>query len=162
VHQELQAAGLYLLVNANAFNDPSLGNPDNGTGDLAWAKLLAPDGVMTEEWQETRDGTYRLRTSGTGWYQNWDGWQAFAKGVQAAGMDFVGLSFNSNASYGYASLLLQDAGRATFIHATSNGSDPWGTWALSAGSAIDAIGTNPRHFTNATASVNSSSATASL
>jgi Bacterial Ig domain len=162
VHQELQAAGLYLLVNANAFNDPSLGNPDNGSGDLAWAKLLAPDGVMTEEWEETRDGTYRLRTSGTAWYQNWDGWQAFANGVQAAGMDFVGLSFNSNASYGYASLLLQDAGRATYIHATSNGSDPWGTWAVNAGSAIDAIGTNPRHFTNATASVNATSASASL
>lgn len=162
VHQELQAAGLYLLTNANAFNDPSLGNPDNGSGDLAWAKMLAPDGVMTEEWQETRDGTYRLRTSGTAWYQNWDGWQAFEQGIQAAGMDFVGLSFNSNASYGYASLLLQDAGHATYIHATQNGSDPWGTWAINAGSAIDAVGTNPRHFTNATASVSSSSATASL
>jgi hypothetical protein len=162
VHQGLTAAGLYLLTNSNAFNDPALGNGDNGSGDLAWAKLLAPDGVMTESWQETRDGTYRLRTSGTSWYQNWDGWQSFEKGVLAAGMDFVGLSYNSNAAYGYASMLLNDNGHAYYIHANPDGSDPWGTWAKNEGAAVDAAGTNPRRFANGTASVTSSAATASL
>jgi hypothetical protein len=163
VHQGLTAAGLYLLTNSNAFNDPSLGNGDNGSGDLAWAKLLAPDGVMTESWQETRDGTYRLRTSGTSWYQNWDGWQAFEKGVLAAGMDFVGLSYNANAAYGYASMLLNDNGHAYYIHANPDGSDPWSTtWTKNEGAAVDPAGTNPRRFQNGTATVSSTSATASL
>jgi len=162
LHQELKASGLYLLTNASAFNDPSLGNGDNGTGDLNWAKQLAPDGVMTEDWAETRDGTQRLRTSGTAWYQNWDGWENFETGVLAAGMDFVGLSYNPNAAYGYASMLIHDNGHATYIHANPDGSDPWGTWAKDEGAAVDPAGTNPRHFQNGTASVNSTAATASL
>jgi len=162
LHQELNAAGLYLLTNISAFNDPSLGNGDNGSGDLTWAKQLAPDGIMSEDWAETRDGSQRLRTSGTAWYQQWDGWEAFEKGVLAAGMDFVGLSYNANAAYGYASMLINDNGHAYYIHANPDGSDPWGTWAKNEGAAIDAAGSNPRRFQNGTASVNSTAASASL
>jgi len=125
LHQELNANGFYLLTNANAFSDPSLGNGDDGTGDLNWAKMISPDGIMEESWAETRDGKYVLRSSGANWNQHWDSWQTTAQGIQAAGMDFVGLSYNSNIAYGYASLLLANSGRGVFIHATLDGSDPW-------------------------------------
>ena len=125
LHQELNANGFYLLTNTNAFSDPTLGNGDDGTGDLAWAKLIKPDGIMEEDWEETRDTTQRLRPIGANWDQHWDSWQTVAAGVQAAGMDFIGLSYNPNVAYTYASLLLQDAGHAVYIHATTDGSDPW-------------------------------------
>ena len=161
LHSELKANGLYLLVNANAFNDSSLGDPNNGTGDLNWAKQLAPDGVMTEDWQETRDGAATLRLSGNAWNKDWDGWQSFAKGVQDAGMDFVGLSFNANRGYGYASAMLEDEGRSVFIAATHDGSDSWGSWVKDEGTATGAVNTNPRAFQYGTVSVNSTNGTAS-
>jgi hypothetical protein len=77
-------------------------------------------------------------------------------------MDFVGLSYNANAAYGYASMLLNDNGHAYYIHANPDGSDPWGTWAKNEGAAVDAAGVNPRRFQNGTASVSSTAATASL
>jgi hypothetical protein len=128
LHQELNANSLYLLTNANAFEDSSLGNGDNGAGDVNWAKQLAPDGVMEESWMETRDGNNVLRASGANWNQNWDGWQSAAKQIQAAGIDFVGLSYNLNTSYvpyTYASTLLANTGRAVYMPAHTDGSDPW-------------------------------------
>ena len=161
LHSELQAAGLYLLINANAYNDTSLGDPNNGTGDLNWAKQLAPDGVMTEDWQETRNGSATLRLSGNAWDHDWDGWQAFAKGVQDAGMDFVGLEFNTNRSYGYASMLLEDEGRSIFIAANHDATDPWGSWVKDVGTTTDPVGANPRYFFTGPVSVNATAGTAS-
>lgn len=125
LHQALNAKGIYLLTNANGYGDATLGNQDNGAGDVAWAKMLTPDGIMEEDWQETRNGTFQLRTSGTAWYQDWETWQSAAQQIQAAGMDFIGLSYNSNVAYTYASLLLADSGRAVYVHAITDGSDPW-------------------------------------
>jgi hypothetical protein len=125
LHQALNAKGMYLLTNANAYGDATLGNQDNGAGDLNWAKMIAPDGIMEEDWQETRNGSAQLRTSGSNWDQDWTTWLSAAQGIQAAGMDFVGLSYNTNIAYTYASLLLANSGRGVFIHATLDGSDPW-------------------------------------
>jgi hypothetical protein len=170
LHQELNSNGLYLLTNANAFADPSLGSGDNGAGDVNWAKQLAPDGVMEESWMETRDGNNVLRPSGTNWNQNWDGWQSAAKQIQAAGIDFVGLSYNMNSTYlpyTYASTLLANTGRAVYVPAHTDGSDPWssvlGTNFGSATSGVTQSGTGwYKTFTGGKAVVNpspSSSAT---
>ena len=95
LHQELNSNGLYLLANANAYSDPSLGSTDDGTADLNWAKQIAPDGIMEESWDETRDGQlFQLRASGNAWTQDWDSWQNMAKSVMSAGMDFVGLNYS--------------------------------------------------------------------
>jgi hypothetical protein len=146
LHELCRAANLYLLANCNAYNDATLGGQDNGAGDLAWALLLKPDGVMEEDWQETRDGAQKLRVSGTAWNQLWDEWSQMAMAVQDAGMDFVGLSYNS--LYPYASLLLADKGRATFIYVPPAGTaaEPWGAWATVVGDPIDPPGMNPRRF----------------
>ena len=146
LHQELNASGLYLLTNANAFADPTLGSPDNGAGDVNWAKQLAPDGVMEESWMETRDSNNVLRPSGASWNQNWDSWQSAAKQIQAAGIDFIGMSYNMTSSYvpyTYASTLMADAGRIVYMPAHTDGSDPWNSvFTTSLGTATGSVTTS--------------------
>ena len=128
LHQELNASGLYLLANANAFSDPSLGSPDSGAGDLNWAKQLSPDGIMEESWMMTRDSHNVLRPSGTAWNQQWDQWLSTAKQIQAAGIDFIGMSYNMTSAYEpytYASTLMADAGHIVYMAAHTDGTDPW-------------------------------------
>lgn len=162
----LHAKGMYLAANINGYNAPEYGSVNDGTADLAWAKTVRPDGVLAECWQQTRDGTNRLRKSGANWDQLWDNWQSYCSSVQAAGMDFIGLTYGTetNAMYGYASMFLEDQGRASFVH--SGGADPWGPWAKDVGAPLAAKQQTAtgwtRRFERGTVTVTPSSATASI
>jgi hypothetical protein len=72
----LRARGYYVAANASGYI-PGDTNSNDGTNTIAFWKQLGPyvDGLMNENYAETSDGTDRLRTAGTSWYQQWDAWQ---------------------------------------------------------------------------------------
>lgn len=167
LHALCAADGMYLLANVNGFGASDLGDENDGTSDLTWATQLSLDGVMSEMWAETRNGSDVLRKTGTNFDQHWDGWIAFAEGVQRAGYDFVPLTYGdtAHAVYGYASMLIADQGRGTYIHANRNETDPWfGEVSVGAPTAakVQSGSVWTRTFTSATATVDSAAATASV
>lgn len=127
----LRARGYYVLVNASAFV-PGDSDSDTGTTTVSWWKQLGPyvDGLMDESYAQDSDGSERLRTSGSAWYQNWDGWQRLVQVAQSMGRDFVGVMYGSGSdthamTYGKSSFLLDwDGAGGAFIYTPKDGSDP--------------------------------------
>jgi hypothetical protein len=131
VGSALRAKGYYVLVNASAFVP---GDPDSNTeaSTVAWWKELGPyvNGLMNESYDQAPDGSDRLRTTGSAWYQNWDGWQRLVQVAQSMGKDFVGVTYGGAGdtqamTYGKSSFLLEwDGGGGAFIYTPKDGSDP--------------------------------------
>ena len=145
VGDELRAAGYYVLVNASAFVRRSR-TSDDGTSTVSWWRALAPhvSGLMNEYYQEISNGTNELRSNGSSWRQNWDGWQRLIGVAQQHGRDFVGLTYGAAGdaramSYGKASFLLDWNGRGgAFVYQPANNSDPWnGAWTQDIGKPIE-------------------------
>lgn len=137
VGTQLQAAGLYVMVNAAGFVSGSPGW-DNATDTKAYALRLKNhiDGFMVEYWLQRPDGTYITRPSGTAaWYEHWDEWLSVIPHVEALGVDFVGLTEvppgdSVDAKYAKASLLLEAtrAGTCLMLDADKGGGqNPYGT-----------------------------------
>jgi hypothetical protein len=140
----LHAAGLYLMTSANGF-EPLQSGSDDGTRDLAWWEQIAPyvDGITTEYWQETRDGSDTLRLRGTDSYVKfWDQWQAAASQFHAdfPTKDFSGITFgpDSKLTYGRASLLLANP-TAVFFGQHQDGTDSVGAWASCPNPAVNPV-----------------------
>lgn len=171
VGSDLRSHGYYVLVNASGYvrGDSS---SDNGTNTARWWQELGPyvSGLMNEYWQETSNGTDMLRSTGSSWTQNWDGWQRLVQTAQSMGRDFVGITYGSSADtramvYGKASFLLDwNGGGGAFIYMTRDGSDPANSaWTKSIGLPVGAkqqIGVGWRRtYSNGIVVVNASSTT---
>jgi hypothetical protein len=131
----LRRHGYYVLVNASGYIPGNLSS-DDGTSTLEWWRQLAPhvSGLLNEYYQETPDGTDTMRSSGPDWNQQWQGWQRLEQVAQAAGKDFVGLSYGpaddrERMMYGKASFLLDWNGRGgAYIYDPSNDAAPNFAW----------------------------------
>ena len=130
VGNALHAKGYYVAVNASGYipGDP---NSDTGSNTVSWWQQLGPyvDGLINESYQETPSGN-ELRSSGSAWNQNWDGWQRLVGTAQAMGKDFIGTTYGApgdtnTMTFGKASFLLDwNGGGGAFIYVTTDGSDP--------------------------------------
>ena len=124
----LRAKGYYVLVNASGYvpGDP---NSDDGANTVTWWQQLGPyvNGLMNEFYDETSDGNNTLRTTGSSWTQNWNGWQQLIQTAQGMGDDFVGVTYGPPGdtqamSYGKASFLLDwDGTGGAFIYNSTGG-----------------------------------------
>ncbi|HZQ88383.1 MAG TPA: putative glycoside hydrolase [Gaiellaceae bacterium] len=131
VGSALRAKGYYVLVNASAFI-PGDSDSDTGATTVSWWKELGPyvSGLMDESYAQASDGSDRLRTTGSAWYQNWDGWQRLVQVAQSMGKDFVGVTYGGAGdtqamTYGKSSFLLDwDGTGGAFIYTPKDGSDP--------------------------------------
>jgi hypothetical protein len=139
----LKAKGYYVLINATGYT-PGDADSDNGSLTAQFWQELGPsvNGLCTEYWQQTAEGSYTLRASGTSsWMQNWDGWQRLVSTAQSMGDDFVGLSYGATGDtrtmmYGAASFLLEWNGSgSSYMFNPLDNSDPWNpVWTTSIGS----------------------------
>lgn len=137
----LRSQGYYVLLNASGYI-PGDARSDDGTTTVAWWKELGhyTNGLMNENTDETSDGTDRLRTTGTAWYQHWDGWQRLIRTAQSMGDDYFGLMHGPGddarrMSYGKASFLLDwNGGGGAFLYEPTDSEDPWnGAWTRNIG-----------------------------
>jgi hypothetical protein len=141
VYAGLHPLGYYIETNTGAFKSGDTAYND-GTSTVAWWKQVGPyaDGLMNEFYDETSDGTLRLRTTGTAWYQSFDGWQRLIGTAQNMGDDFAGLFKTAGmntaaATYGKASFLLEwSGGGGAFDYSCGNSCDPTnGSWTANIG-----------------------------
>jgi hypothetical protein len=137
----LRSRGYYVALNASGYI-PGASSSNSGTDTLTWWKELGPyaDGLMNEYYAQTSDGTDQLRTTGTAWYQQWDGWQRLIGTAQSMGDDFFGLTHGPpgdarRMSYARASFLLDWNGRGgAFVYEPTDQQDPWnGAWTRNIG-----------------------------
>ena len=129
----LKAKGYYVLINASGYT-PGDGASDDGSLTAQFWQELGPyvNGLCTEFYQQTAEGSYTPRASGSSsWMQFWDGWQKLIPTAQAMGDDFVGMSYGAAGDtrtmmYGDASFLMEwnGAGGAYMFDPFDN-SDPW-------------------------------------
>ena len=139
----LSNAGFVLMTNSIAYvpGDP---NSDNGVNDTNWWQLLASKGdtyILSEDWQELRDGSNALRLAGS----YWPNWQTALEQYVAAypysgGHQFVGLSYanageDAKLIYCRASQMLA-APNGLFIGVRWDNTDPWGDWATASGTPV--------------------------
>lgn len=142
----LHANGLYFLTNTNGYQSGNSAS-DDGTLDLAWWERIAPnvDGVMSESWAETRNGSNTLRLRGTdSWTKFWDQWEAAVQQFHAdfPSKDFVPLTYGDDAHliYGRASLMLADPAGIFFGHRPGgDDSDPYGPWTADGTPSVDPV-----------------------
>jgi hypothetical protein len=136
VGDSLRSHGYYVALNASGYI-PDETSSDNGTSTIAFWKELGPyaNGLMNEYYAETSDGSDRLRTAGSAWYQYWNSWQQLIKTAQSMGDDFFGLMHGPardarRMSYGKASFLLDWNGEGgAFLYQPRGQQDPWnGAW----------------------------------
>ncbi len=122
---------------------------------------------MNESYAETAEGSNTLRSSGSSWMQNWDGWQRLIGTAQAMGKDFVGVTYGDPGDtrrmiYGKASFLQEwNGGGSVFIFNPTDNSDPWNSaWTTDIGrpaAAKQHIGSGwMRQYTGGIALVNPS------
>jgi hypothetical protein len=131
VYSALHPLGYYVALNAGAYISGDTSYND-GTATVAWWKQVGPyaDGLMNEYYDETGDGTNRMRTTGTAWYQSFDGWQRLVGTAQGLGDDFVGLTKTAglntaSATYGKASFLLEwNGGGSAYIYTCGSTCNP--------------------------------------
>jgi hypothetical protein len=172
VGQALRAAGYYVAVNASGYI-PGDANSNDGTNTVTWWQELGPyvNGLMNEYYDETSNGTYQLRATGTAWYQSWDGWQRLVQTAQSMGDDFFGLTYDTAGNttamtYGKASFLLDwNGGGGAFMYAALDGSDPTSSaWTTDIGTPTASkqqVGTGwMRTYTGGVALVNPSATSA--
>ena len=73
----------------------------------------------------------RLRSVGTEWWQNWEGWQRLVSVAQRVGVDFFGYMYGASADtramrFGKASFLLDwDGEGGAFVYHATEAGDPW-------------------------------------
>jgi hypothetical protein len=128
----LRRRGYYVLANASGYI-PGQHASETGASTAMWWRTLAPyvSGLMNEYYQELPTGTDQLRTTGSGWTQDWTGWQQLIRVAQSYGRDFIGVTYGApgntrTMSYGKASFLLDWNGHGgAFVYEPTNGSDPW-------------------------------------
>jgi Hypothetical glycosyl hydrolase family 15 len=168
----LRAKGYYVLVNASGYTPGNSGS-DNGSLTAQFWQELGPyvNGLCTEYYQETSDGSYTLRSSGSSsWMQNWDGWQKLVTTAQNLGDDFVGMTYGATGDtrtmlYGDASFLMEWNGRGgAYMFDPIDNSDPWNpVWTTGIGTptaAKQAVGTGwMRFYSGGVALVNPSPST---
>ena len=126
----LRAHGYYVALNASGWIRGVAGGAE---ADSAWFEQLGPyvNALSQEYYAETSDGNNTLRSSGSEWYQDWDGDQALIAQTQAMGVDFLGAMHGAPGdtramSYGKASFLLEwNGGGGVFNYQTTDNSDPW-------------------------------------
>ena len=143
VGKAFRARGLYLLVNAHSFlvGDSS---SDDGSMEARWWGRLAPsvDGLMHEYLFQVPGERSRLRSTGSSWFQHWDGWLELVDVAQAVGRDFYGLTYGDQDStramrYMRASFLLAWNGKGGGVVFETSGSDPWHPdWTTSVGAPV--------------------------
>ena len=129
----LKAKGYYVLINATGYTPGDARSDDGSLTALFWQELgPSVNGLCTEYWQQTAEGSYTLRASGSSsWMQHWDGWQKLIPTAQAMGKDFVGLSYGATGDttrmkYGDASFLLEWNGAGgSYMFDPFDNSDPW-------------------------------------
>jgi hypothetical protein len=129
----LKAKGYYVLINATGYTPGDAGSDNGSLTAQFWQKLgRSVNGLCTEYWQQTPEGSYALRASGAStWIQNWDGWQKLVPTAQSMGNDFVGLSYGATGDtrtmmYGAASFLLEWNGAGgSYIFNPVDNSNPW-------------------------------------
>jgi hypothetical protein len=140
----LRARGYYVLASASGYVP---GDPGDNTGatTASWWRKLNPyvSGLMNEYYGEIPDGSNQLRSAGTSWKQNWDGWQQLVRIAQSRGHDFVGLTWGQpgdtrSMTYGKVSFLLDWDGRGgAFVYAPTNNADGWnGAWTQNLGKPL--------------------------
>jgi hypothetical protein len=165
----LKARGYYVLINATGYT-PGDARSDNGSLTAQFWQELGPsvNGLCTEYWQQTAEGSFTLRASGSSsWMQYWDGWQNLIQTAQAMGDDFVGMSYGATGDttrmmYGHASFLLEWNGAGgSYMFDPFDNSDPWNAaWTTNIGTPAAAkqqIGSGwMRRYTGGMALVNPS------
>ena len=174
VAPRLKAAGLLLMANAMA-NSSSMGGLDqnDGSADRAWYAEIAPylTHIFIEYWEMNRDGSGKLRHSGTASYQdNWEGWQKNPGAIHDLGLIPVadGYMTMANAIYQRASWLLVAPPGAVYAHSFASttvpeGPDPYNAaWMKDMGAPIDPPGSNPRRFQNGVVTVDPVAGTATI
>jgi Hypothetical glycosyl hydrolase family 15 len=124
VYTALHAKGYYVAVNAGAWR-PGFSSYNDGSDTITWFKMVAPyaDGLMNEYYDEGSGGVHldQPRSTGTAWYQEWDGWQRLIGATQSMGKDFIGAMYGGCTDtvamiYGKASFLLEwDGGSSVFM-----------------------------------------------
>jgi hypothetical protein len=165
----LKAKGYYVLINATGYTPGDARSDDGSLTALFWQELgPSVNGLCTEYWQQTAEGSYTLRASGSSsWMQHWDGWQKLISTAQAMGKDFVGLSYGATGDttrmkYGDASFLMEWNGtRGSYMFDPYDNSDPWNVaWTTNIGvpaAAKQQIGSGwMRRYTGGVALVNPS------
>lgn len=134
VYSALHAKGYYVAENVGAYKSGD-STFNDGSSTVAWWQTIAPhtDGLTNEFYDETSTNL-QLRTTGTAWYQQFDGWQRLIGIAQADGDDFIGLMYGAAGdttamTYGKASFLLEwNGGGSAFIYkikgSTADATDP--------------------------------------
>lgn len=132
VGTRLEARGLYVLVNAHKWVE---GNPDSNNGILEaqwWSRIgRSVSGLQSEYWLQDATNVSRVRSTGSAWWQNWDGWQRLVSVAQGMGADFVGYTYGSATDvramrFGKASFMLDwDGAGGAFIYQPTEDGDPW-------------------------------------
>jgi hypothetical protein len=165
----LKAKGYYVLLNATGYTPGDAGSDNGSLTAQFWKELgRSVNGLCTEYWQQTAEGSYTLRASGTSsWMQYWDGWQKLIPTAQALGDDFVGLSYGATGDtksmmYADASFLLEWNGAGgSYIFSPVDNSNPWNpAWTTNIGTPTAAkrqVGSGwMRRYTGGIALVNPS------
>jgi Hypothetical glycosyl hydrolase family 15 len=165
----LKAKGHYVLINATGYTPGDAGSNDGSLTAQFWQELgPSVNGLCTEFWQQTAEGSYTLRASGSSsWMRHWDGWQKLIPTAQAMGKDFVGLSYGASGDttrmkYGDASFLMEWNGTGgSYMFDPYDNSDPWNAaWTTDIGvpaAAKQQIGSGwMRRYTGGVALVNPS------
>lgn len=169
VYTALHAKGYYVALNAGAFKSGD-STYNDGTSTIAWWQQLGPyaDGLTNEYYDETSDGTDRLRTTAAAWYGDFDQWQRLIGTAQSDGDDFIGITYGAAGdttamTFARASFLLEWNGHGSaFIYkikgSSADASDP--SWTTDIGQPIgakSAVGVGyERSYTGGTVLVNPS------
>lgn len=100
---QLRAAGLKVMLNTGAYWSGADGvgapNFDTGAASIDWAVTLGQAGGVTNVKCMIENGFQTInvspgiiRTVGTGFHQQWDGWANVITQIEAAGLDYVGMA----------------------------------------------------------------------
>lgn len=96
VGRALKAQGHYVLANAIKYVAGDK-RSDTGENTATFWRLIAPSlsGLMSEFWLQNPNDVGQLRSNGSRWNENWDGWQRLMSVAQDAGADFFSLTYGS-------------------------------------------------------------------
>jgi len=128
----LRARGYYVAANADEF----VGSDNRSdTGQLTnefWVQLAPYVSALMKEYWLQAPSHLGVRSVGTRWDQNWDGWFRLMRTAQRGGADFIGLMYGTRQDqramrFGRGSFLLGwDGGTGgAFIYEMTDGSDPY-------------------------------------
>jgi hypothetical protein len=137
----LKRRGLYVLVNAHKWVEGDRGS-DDGSVEARWWQRVggSVSGLQSEYWLQDPTSLGRLRSTGSEWWQNWDGWQRLVSVAQGVGADFFGYTYGTATDtramrFAKASFLLDwDGQGGAFIYRLTDTGDPWNpSWTTNLG-----------------------------